>query len=136
LNIFNLHAGYIEIPGHVSKNRKTQKVSIPTALYPELKFLVQMDPELYIFGEQGIKPPSRDFLSKSHKKVLEALKINGRYGFYSWKHTGVVKAWKAGINIKDLQMQLRHHSLDMVNEYLKNPGVMDSDRIRDLFPAI
>ncbi len=132
----NLHAGYIEIPGHISKNGKTQKVSIPTALFPELSSLVQVDPDLFIFGGPGVRPPSRDHLSKAHKKVLEALKINGRYGFYSWKHTGVVKAWKAGINIKDLQMQLRHHSLDMVNEYLKNLGVMDSDRIRDLFPAI
>lgn len=130
----NLNAGYIEIPGTISKNRKTQKVSIPTALYPELKELIFIEPEAYIFG--GVKPPSRDSLSKSHKKVLEELKIKGRYGFYSWKHTGVVKAWKAGVNIKDLQMQLRHHSLDMVNEYLKNLGVMDSDRIRDLFPAI
>ncbi len=39
-------------------------------------------------------------------------------------------------NIKYLQMQLRDHSMDMLNEYLKNLGVMDSDRIRDLFPAI
>lgn len=33
-------------------------------------------------------------------------------------------------------MQLRHHSLDMVNEYLKNLGVMDSDELKSLFPAI
>lgn len=132
----NLSAGYIEIPGTVSKNRTTQKVSIPTPLLCELNFLTRFDPELFIFGGPGTKPPSRDKLSKDHKKALEALKIRGRYGFYSWKHTGVVKAWKAGINIKDLQMQLRHHSLDMVNEYLKNLGVMDCDRIRDLFPEI
>jgi integrase len=105
-------------------------------LLPELNFLVQYDPELFIFGGPGPEAPSRDSLSKAHKKILEAVKIKGRYGFYSWKHTGVVKAYKAGINMKDLQMQLRHHSLDMVNEYLKNLGVMDSDRIRDLFPAI
>ncbi len=132
----NLSAGYIEIQGSVSKNRKTQKVSIPTPLYNEINSLIHFDPELFIFGGPGPVPPSRDKLSKVHKKMLETLKIKGRYGFYSWKHTGVVKAWRAGLNIKDLQMQLRHHSLDMVNEYLKNLGVMDSDRIRDLFPAI
>jgi integrase len=132
----NLSAGCIEVPGNVSKNRKTQKVSIPTSFLPELLFLSSFDPELFIFGGPGSAAPSRDYLSKAHKKMLDTLKIKGRYGFYSWKHTGVVKAWRAGINIKDLQMQLRHHSLDMVNEYLKNLGVMDSDRIRDLFPAI
>ena len=112
----NISAGYIEVPGTISKNRKTQKVAIPTPLFTELQSLTHFEPELYIFGGPGTKPPSRDNLSKAYKKVLENLKIKGRYGFYSWKHTGVVKAWRAGINLKDLQMQLRHHSLDMVNE--------------------
>jgi len=60
-----------------------------------LKELLHIDPEAYISG--GVKPLSRDNLSKLHKKILEALKIKGRYGFYSWKHTRVVKAWKAWI---------------------------------------
>lgn len=132
----NIHAGYIEIPGTVSKNRKTQKVAIPDGLLPELNFLMHHDPELFVFGGPGPVPPSRDRLSKAHKKVLEELNIKGRYGFYSWKHTGATKAYLAGINMKDLQLQLRHHSLDMVNEYLKNLGVMDNDRIKTLFPKI
>lgn len=132
----NIHAGYIEIPGVVSKNRKTQKVAIPDVLLPELDFLIYNEPESFVFGGPGPTPPSRDRLSKVHKKVLKELNIKGRYGFYSWKHTGVVKAYKAGINMKDLQLQLRHHSLDMVNEYLKNLGVMDNDRIKTLFPKI
>jgi hypothetical protein len=53
------------------------------------------------------------------------LKINGNYAFYSWKHTGVVQAVRNGVNMKTLQLQLRHNSLDMVNEYLKNLGIMD-----------
>lgn len=68
--------------------------------------------------------------------MLKDLNITGRYGFYSWKHTGAVMAVKGGINIKDLQLQLRHHSLDMVNEYLKNLGVTDSERLLNHFPGI
>ena len=132
----NLHATYIEIPGLVSKNRKTQRVAIPNGLLSELNFLMQCEPEHFIFGGPGPESPGRDYLSKAHRRVLKALNIKGRYGFYSWKHTGAVKAYKAGINMKDLQLQLRHHSLDMVNEYLKNLGVMDSDRIKNQFPAI
>ena len=132
----NLNGGYIEIPGFVSKNRKTQKVSIPSALLPDLNFLAGHDPDLFIFSGPGPIALPRDRLSKWHKKVLDELNIKGRYGFYSWKHTGVVAAYKAGIDMKDLQMQLRHHSLDMVNEYLKDLGIMDSDRIRNLFPKI
>jgi integrase len=133
---FNLAANYIEIPGKISKNRKTQKVSIPRPLSRELEFIDQMEHNEFVFKNIKNKVVSRDYLSKLHKTVLNELKMGGHYGFYSWKHTGVVKAVKAGIHIKDLQLQLRHHSLDMVNEYLKNLGVLDCDRIRDLFPEI
>jgi hypothetical protein len=71
-----------------------------------------------------------------HTKVLDDLKIRGNYAFYSWKHTGVVKAVMSGINIKELQLQLRHHSLDMVNEYLKNLGILQSKSIIERFPSI
>jgi integrase len=133
---FNLSANYIEIPGAISKNRKTQKVSIPRPLSIELEFIDQMRHDVFVFTDKKSKVVSRDYLSKQHRTVLDELKIGGHFGFYSWKHTGVVKAVKAGIHIKDLQLQLRHHSLDMVNEYLKNLGVLDCDRIRDLFPEI
>lgn len=132
----NLAAGFIEIDSSISKNKKTQKVQIPRTFQNQLQFIEKLSGESNIFTHSEVKTPVRDFYSKEHNKALKILGINGRYGFYSWKHTGVVMAWKASINIKDLQMQLRHHSLDMVNEYLKNLGVMDSERIRDLFPSI
>lgn len=132
----NIEMGFIEVPGNISKNGKTQKVSIPYHLIDELKFVEKMDFDEYIFKSKNGKCIGRNTFSKQHLYALRRLKIQGNYSFYSWKHTGVVKAVKAGIHIKDLQLQLRHHSLDMVNEYLKNLGVMDMERIRDLFPAI
>ena len=42
---------------------------------------------------------------------------------YSWKHTGVVMAVKAGIHIKQLQIQFRHHGLDQVDQYLRDLGI-------------
>lgn len=129
----------IEIPGTISKNKKTQKVAIPNQLYVQLLAYRDYPYNYYLFtkaGEPGEIPVTRDHISKRHKEVLTHLKIKGRYAFYSWKHTGVVKAVKAGINIKDLQMQLRHHSLDMVNEYLKNLGVIDSEDLQHHFPTL
>jgi integrase len=131
----NIAAGFIEIDSSISKNKKTQKVMIPNVMMKDLTFIEQLPYNKFIFSKNN-HAPSRDALSKKHKSVLKTIGLHGRYGFYSWKHTGVVNAWKAGINIKDLQMQLRHHSLDMVNEYLKNLGVMDAERIKDLFPGI
>ncbi len=133
----NLSAGWIEIEGSFSKNKKTQKVAIPEAFAKDLQFVEGLEPQEYLFpGSDPEKPIHRNTMTLQHKEVLKKLGIKGNYSLYSWKHTGVTKAVKAGLHIKDLQLQLRHHSLDMVNEYLKNLGVMDMDRIKDLFPSI
>jgi len=47
-----------------------------------------------------------------------------------------IGAIKAGIHIKQLQIQLRHHSLDQVDEYLRQLGVSDLGDLRDNFPSI
>lgn len=135
----NLHDGYIEIKGDISKNGKTEKVIIPDYVRSQLSFLNNYPGYFYIIGKNGYPsadPVGSNYLNKAHRNMLQALKIRGNYAYYSWKHTGVVKAVKAGINIKELQLQLRHSSLDMVNEYLKNLGVLDSDMIRHHFPTI
>lgn len=135
----NFEHRFIEIPGLHSKNRKTQKVSIPDAFYMELSHLKRYPNNYYVLSKSGNPGPvqiSTKWLNDEHKKVLDRLTIRGRYAFYSWKTTGVVKAVKAGINIKDIQLQLRHHSLDMVNEYLKRLGIMDSEDLRSRFPSL
>jgi hypothetical protein len=43
---------------------------------------------------------------------------------------------KAGIGLKDLQMQMRHHSLDQLNEYLREMGVLESVTLKKNFPAL
>ena len=105
----------------------------------EIEFLQSYPNNYYILskcGKPGQNPISTKWLNDEHRKVLDELKIIGRYAFYSWKHTGVVKAVKSGLNIKDLQLQLRHHSLDMVNEYLKNLGVLDSEDLINRYPTL
>lgn len=86
--------------------------------------------------EPGQIPVSEKWICDNHRKVLNKLQIRGRYAFYSWKHTGVVKCVQAGMNIRDIQNQLRHHSLEMVMEYLKGLGVMQSHDLKHNFPNI
>lgn len=129
----------INIPAHISKNKKSQTVVIPNQFAQELRQYSNIDKGMYLLGSKKIgneMPIKSDFLNKTHKKVLAFLNIKGKYAFYSWKHTGVIRAVRAGINIKDIQLQLRHHSLDMVNEYLKNLGVIDSEDLRDKMPVL
>lgn len=135
----NFEDGYIEIPGEYSKNKKTEKVVIPIQLQYEIEHLKNYPQNFYVLSKTGKPDKQRvgtNYLGNHHRKILKRLKIVGRYALYSWKHTGVVKAVKSGINLKDIQLQLRHHSLDMVNEYLKNLGVLDSDALRFKFPTL
>jgi site-specific recombinase XerD len=137
---FNLDEGIIDIRATVSKNGKAQCVIIPDHLLPTWRArLAGCNGNQYVFtisGMPGDQMAGRDYLSKHHKKCLTALGIEGNFGFYSWKHTGVIKAVRNGINIRDIQNQLRHHSLDMVQRYLANLGAIDSDELRHNMPRI
>ncbi len=140
VDCINWQHGTITVPAGISKNKKTGTVVVPDAFLAALKHYVGAAPGgYYVFGaaqEPGPQPLGLNYFNRHHAKALAACQIKGRYAFYSWKHTGAVMAVKAGINLKDLQLQLRHHSLDMVNEYLKDLGVMDSRELREKFPAI
>lgn len=135
----NLDYNFIEIPGEFSKNKKTEKVAIPEAFKNDLLFIKQYPKSYYVLGKNGTcgkEPIGIKWLNDNHNKYLKALQITGRYAFYSWKHTGVVKCVQNGLNIRDIQNQLRHHSLDMVQEYLKNLGVLQSIDLIKKYPKI
>lgn len=135
----NFDMGYIEIRSDVSKNKKTEKVIIPGQLLTSLQSLKKYNNNYFLLSkslEPGPVQVSDKWINSNHKKILDKLQIRGRYAFYSWKHTGVVKCVQAGMNIRDIQNQLRHHSLDMVMEYLKGLGVMQSHDLKYNFPQL
>jgi hypothetical protein len=73
---------------------------------------------------------------KRFRKVLNGLGFGNEYKLYSWKHTGAVASVRAGVGLKELQIQLRHHSLEEVDKYLRQLGVWDLANLEDRFPAI
>jgi integrase len=132
----NIDEGFIKVPAAISKNKKAQVVSVPLAFLPELAAWVKGLPQNYYIANRAALPVGRDYFLKQHKKILNRLGFSSKYSFYSWKHTGAVMAVKAGINLKDLQLQMRHHSLDQLNEYLRGMGIMDSGDLKSRFPGI
>lgn len=129
----------IEIKSTSAKNSKTQKIFLPNHVKKELSILQHYPPSYYVFGKLGVPGTniiSQNKLNDEHRKVLKALKINGRYALYSWKHTGTVAMVRAGINIKLIQQQLRHSSLDMTNEYLKSLGITDNEDLKNKMPVL
>jgi len=128
----------IIIRSEVSKNRKTQYVAIPKAFKMDLSFVKRLNPNEFIFPSpnDASKPIGLNTMSTRHRSILNDLQCGQEYKLYSWKHTGAVQAVKAGVSIKELQLQLRHHSLDQVNDYLRQMGVSDLTKLKDNFPAI
>lgn len=133
-----LEEGEIRIPGNVSKNSKTQFIVIPDQLQDYLYPLYRCSPGAYIFPspKDFSKPMGKHTMYGRHKRILDKLNFGEGYTLYSWKHTGAVAAAKAGISVKELQLQLRHHSLDETDKYLRQMGVKDLAVLKREFPGI
>lgn len=76
------------------------------------------------------------FYAQNLRLIRKIFGFGKGYTLYSWKHTGAIQAVKAGIGVKELQIQLRHHSLDMVNQYLRQMGVWDLGQLQEKFPGL
>lgn len=127
----------ILVPGAVAKNHRTQYVSIPRAFRPDLLPLMERAPADWLFpsSQHPDRPVSYNNMGHRHRKQLRRLGFGPAYKLYSWKHTGAVMAARAGVSLKDLQLQMRHHSLDETDKYLRQMGVEAMVSI-DKFPAL
>lgn len=130
-----LDLGVIIIQGRYSKNRKQASITIPDEFFDELSAMKydKFPGEWFIFGK-GLKPGAgalgRNSVTRYHSQVLRALGYNADYTLYSWKHTGVVAAYRSGIEIYAIMRQLRHGSLDMTQVYLKSLGLQENTEFR------
>jgi len=129
----------ILVRGEISKNKKSEFVLIPDCFMPMVAKLIHKRPGDYII-EHPRKPGEMvpvNFFGNEHRKILLSLGFDTtRFVLYSWKHTGAVSVAKTQVRMKSLQSQLRHHSLDQVDQYLRQMGVIDANDLKVKFPAI
>ncbi len=123
----------IRIRGAISKNKKTEYVAIPSAFNPTWIKGIKTG---YIFQGRNGNPIGRNSMTNKHRELLKELGISSQHKLYSWKHTGAVMAVKAGIGLKQLQVQLRHSSLEMTDKYLRQMGVNDLEELKNNFPKL
>lgn len=137
-SFINLTDRKILIPANISKNAKSDYVVITNALYPILKEYVKNCEGVYLFpGVGGKKHMGKNQAAERwHKPFLKALELDGARTFYSWKHTGVCDAYRAGIPIKWIQLQCRHHSIQQTDHYLKSMGMYENVEMKELMPEL
>ena len=113
------------MPGNVSKNCKDGYVSIPDTfcnLLNESEYFNQED--RYVFQAKfKTIPVSKNVMGYRFRKLVKELNLGKDYTLYSWKHSGVVAAYNAGVDIKTIQNQCRHQSLEQTDIYLKSLGL-------------
>lgn len=137
---FNIRQQSLTIPWEISKNKKTQTIRIPDVFVPALEFIQRYPTQFYVLGQDGVpsdKPRCKKYFSDLHQSIIKSLGFNTKiYKLYSWKHTGAVMYYLSTKDIKGLKEQGRWHSLDMVNEYLKNLGVLEMEEVKSSYPVI
>ena len=115
----------IVVSAEISKNRKTEIVPINKTL---LSILSALKANKFLFGKSlmygGLGRLSENTAYNRHAAALKACELDGmNYTLYSWKHTGAVRAFQSGVNIKKLQHLLRHSSLSITDIYLRSLGI-------------
>lgn len=125
----------------ISKNKKSQYVIIPNQLKEYMEKIELRDyPQHYYLFSIGGKPGTKKFgdhnLYRRQRDILRKFGYTAGYSFYSWKHTGNIAAVEAGLNLKDIQIQNRHHDLNTLDVYLQNMGAYERAQIRNGFPDL
>lgn len=133
----------IVVRKEVSKNGKEQYVNIPDAFLPDVEeYLEQHNAPgaFYLFGNEG-KPSPKPYgtrrMSSNHQNLLDSIGIDiSRHKLYSWKHTGAIALARAGVPMKQIQLHLRHHSLEITDRYLRDMAINATDDVVKQYPAI
>lgn len=142
LSWIDFYAGTLTIPPNIAKNGKQGTVVIPKQflkVITEVYGLHNYNRDLYLFGRlkiPGTEPLGKNTLRNRFNSFRDTLGLSKDYKFYSWKHTGAVMASNAGVPTKDLQNQMRHHSLDETDKYLRRMKGTDSEHLKSGFPDI
>jgi len=126
----------IYIDASISKNNKSEFVTIPDSLLDTIIELIK-----HKSSGDWLFPGKKSCISKNrmndrHSKFLENHNFSDDHTLYAWKHTGVVKAYKAGVDLKRIQLQCRHHSIQQTDTYLKSMGLYENLEIKLKMPPL
>ena len=138
----DLTSGKAILYSSFTKSRKTRVVDISddfvNLLITKHK-LDQYPDDYYIFTpdkEPGLIPVHANFFNKNFAKVRNALELSKDYKLYGFKHTGAVVAIRSGADIKEIQNQMGHSSLQITDEYLKSMVGYESEFFKKQMPTI
>ena len=122
VSAINLHQNIITIDSSISKNRKTEVVTIPE---PFAKLLVEhlanANNNDFLFSANDFKPGAKPLTPKKISDVWNVYRnkknIDAKYQFYSFKDTGITDLLLTGIAAIKVRDQARHYDLKITESY-------------------
>lgn len=125
----------IRIPADIAKNGNGEHVVIPSALEKiivENKFR-SFPPDYFLFSllfEPSLKSINVTYFWKHNMRLLKALNLEGKnLDLYGYKHTGVINLYNACKDIKAVQKQCRHSTIQQTDTYLRGLGIIANDEV-------
>ena len=127
----------IVIRSEISKNRKTESVTIPRKFLPILiKHLEFAKNENYLFGE-NFEPSNNKLKPAKISTYWNSFRLQNNipdmYQFYSLKDTGITDLLKSGIPAIKVRDQARHHDLKITEKYTARNKTFDFDVLNSEF---
>lgn len=141
LQVYNIHLNKrkIFIDAKKSKSKKDRWINMHDGLIETIIDLVKnKSSNDFLFpGTEAGKPISKNRMTDRHRQILQTLGLDdGEHTLYSWKHTGVVQAYEAGVDLKSIQQQCGHSSIMETDNYLKSLGLYNNFEIIMKQPAL
>jgi site-specific recombinase XerD len=134
LQVYNVHLSKRKIyfDAWKTKSKKERWINIHDSLMDTIIDLIscKSSNEFLFPGRDIGKPISKNKMTDRQRKYLKKLSLyDGDHTLYSWKHTGVVEAYEAGVDLKSIQRQCGHASITQTDSYLKSLGLYNNHEI-------
>lgn len=129
------------IPKEVAKNNRDRHVEITPAFAALIEDagILRGDKKNFVFSKNyrpGPTPKNPKTMPRRFTKILRRLGFGPDYTLYSWKHTGVVRAFKAGLSQAAIQTQMGHLNTHSFQAYIKTLPILENREFRDLMPEL
>lgn len=124
-----LYSGFTK----ASKSRVVDIAEVFVEILFKVYKLHKYPDHFYIFtkeGEPGPEPVKKNYFNRQFLKIRRQLELPEDYKFYGFKHTGAVVAIRNGADIKEIQNQMGHSSIQTTDEYLKSMVGYESEFFR------
>jgi integrase len=131
------------IPADISKNHYARYPKITPGLKKVLDGmqLHNYNPEDLLFTKLGTPGPdslkwSENYFTFKHREVADRLGYGADYVLYSWKHTGVVDLYRAGVKERYIMQQSGHRDMESFGKYLRSLGLYTNEELVSKAPEL